>query len=76
MAKRAIDVKQAEERLAELVDEASRGKDVVLTRDGEPVARIVPIQRAKRVRRFGSAKGKVVVHPDFDAPLEEFRDYM
>lgn len=76
MAKRAIDVKNAKERLAELADEASRGEDVVLTRNGEPVARIVPIRPAKRARCFGSARGKVVVHQDFDAPLDQFREYI
>lgn len=70
MATRVIDIEQAKRGLAELVDEATRGTDVVLTRDGEPVARVVPIQRARRARRLGSAKGKVVVHPDFDASLQ------
>jgi hypothetical protein len=27
-------------------------------------------------RTFGSAKGKYQLAPDFDAPLEDFREYM
>jgi len=27
-------------------------------------------------REFGFAKGKVKLHEDFDAPLDEFKDYM
>jgi hypothetical protein len=27
-------------------------------------------------RKFGCAKGLIIVHDDFDAPLEEFKDYM
>ncbi len=27
-------------------------------------------------REFGFAKGKVRLHNDFDAPLDEFKDYM
>ncbi len=26
--------------------------------------------------KFGSAKGKIKMAPDFDAPLEDFKDYM
>jgi hypothetical protein len=27
-------------------------------------------------RKFGCAKGLIVMHDDFDAPLEDFKDYM
>ena len=30
----------------------------------------------KIVPTFGSAKGKIKMAPDFDAPLEDFKDYM
>jgi hypothetical protein len=30
----------------------------------------------KAVPKFGSAKGKIKMAPDFDAPLEDFKDYM
>ena len=30
----------------------------------------------KAVPKFGSAKGKYKLAPDFDAPLEDFKDYM
>lgn len=30
----------------------------------------------KVVPTFGSAKGKIKMAPDFDAPLEDFKDYM
>lgn len=26
--------------------------------------------------QFGSAKGKIKMSPDFDAPLDDFKDYM
>ena len=31
---------------------------------------------AKKGRKAGSAKGKYVLSADFDAPLEDFKDYM
>ncbi|MBV9867915.1 MAG: DUF2281 domain-containing protein [Abitibacteriaceae bacterium] len=30
----------------------------------------------RRKRQFGSAKGLIAMAPDFDAPLEDFKDYM
>lgn len=30
----------------------------------------------KKNRTFGYAKGKIILHPDFDDPLEDFKEYM
>ena len=32
--------------------------------------------KEKKEREFGIAKGKIVIHPDFDEPLKEFEEYM
>jgi prevent-host-death family protein len=72
MRERSIDLRSAQTRLAELIQQARRGEDVVLTDGGMPVAKIVAIGDP---REFGSAKGLVHVADDFDAPLEDFGDY-
>lgn len=41
----AVDLTTEAARLAELVDEAARSGEVVLTRGGEAVAKIVPLTR-------------------------------
>jgi antitoxin (DNA-binding transcriptional repressor) of toxin-antitoxin stability system len=77
MALRAVDLDHDTPRLTELVDDAARsGEEVLLTREGEAVAKIVPLVTTRRVRRFGSARGQLTVPDDFDAPLDDFRDYM
>jgi prevent-host-death family protein len=76
MPARAIDLKQAQAHLADLVEQAKQGGEVVLTEGGEPVAKIIPISRARTPREFGSAKGLITIADDFDEPLEDFRDYM
>ena len=76
MAEHAIDLDHAQGRLSELVREAARGEDVILTEGGEPVAKIIPISRGQRPREFGSARGLIHMAEDFDEPLEEFADYM
>jgi hypothetical protein len=32
--------------------------------------------KSKKVRVFGYAKGKIVLKPDFDAPISDFNEYM
>ena len=76
MAGHEVDLGHARTELTDLVDEAARsGEEVVLTRGGEAVAKIVPLVRHGARRRFGSARGQLAVPDDFDAPLEDFREY-
>ena len=38
------------------------------------VQEVLPIVRKRR--QVGSAAGQIVMAPDFDAPLDDFQDYM
>ncbi len=70
-----VDVDQAKQRLEELIEQAARGEEVVITKTGQPVARL-SAATAKRQREFGSAGGEIWMSDDFDAPLDDFREYM
>ena len=76
MPAQAVDLEQARGRLKELVDQAAQGAQIILTQDGQPVARIIPITRRIARRRPGSARGLIHMREDFDEPLEDFREYM
>ena len=71
-----IELAQAQEHLAELVEQAIEGEEVVITRDDQPLVKLVPALERKRQRQFGSAKGLIEMSEDFDEPLEDFKDYM
>jgi antitoxin (DNA-binding transcriptional repressor) of toxin-antitoxin stability system len=73
-----VDVEQARECLQDLIEEAMEGGEVLITRDRQPLVRLVPTAapRERKERPFGSAKGLIHIADDFDAPLEDFRDYM
>lgn len=45
------------------------GEEIVIAKSGKPVARIVPFEQKPARRVPGSAKGKLWLAPDFDAPL-------
>lgn len=71
----AVDLSDATDELRELVNQASRSGEVVVTHAGEAVARIIPLARAKGPRRPGSAQGLIHMADDFDEMPEELREF-
>jgi prevent-host-death family protein len=65
-----VNVYAAKTHLSRLIDQVNAGEEVVITRHGRPVARLVPAQTAKP-RKLGLLKGKVWMSDDFDAPLPD-----
>lgn len=68
MAAVTVNMHRAKTELSKLVARALAGEEIILTRSGKPVVRLVPIQHA---RAPGFLKGKIWIAPDFDAPLPE-----
>jgi antitoxin (DNA-binding transcriptional repressor) of toxin-antitoxin stability system len=70
-------VEEIQVTLQELLDSLSPGDEVILTRNHQPVAKLVS-EPAKSARPApGLGKGSIIfMAPDFDAPLDEFKDYM
>jgi prevent-host-death family protein len=64
----AINLYEAKTRLSALVEEAAAGAEIIIAKNGRPRARLVAVRPMKR-RKPGSAKGKIRVSADFDAPL-------
>lgn len=72
-----VEVHEAEGHLVELIRKALLGEEVVLSEGNKPLVRLVPASTKKLPRQPGSAKGKILyIAPDFDDPLEDFKDYM
>jgi prevent-host-death family protein len=65
---------EAKARLSELVDQATQGHEVIITRHGKPVVRLDPI--VVRSGRLGRHRGQVEVPPDerFRAITPEMAD--
>ena len=60
----------AKSTLSKLIEQAEAGEDVVITRDGVPVARLIPLVPPVR-REFGLLRGLGRVGPDFFEPLPD-----
>jgi prevent-host-death family protein len=63
-----VNMYEAKTQLSALVDQAVRGEDVILARNGKPQARITALVPAKGKVKYGLLKGKFTVPDDFDAP--------
>ena len=66
-----VNIYDAKTRLSQLVDKAASGEDVVVSRNGKPLARITRLTAPKRQIRFGLLQGQLTVPEDFDAPLPD-----
>jgi prevent-host-death family protein len=71
MAKEAVNIYEAKTKLSQLVDKAAAGEDVVVSRNGKPLARITRLEPPRRRIRFGVLKGRIRIARDFDAPLPD-----
>lgn len=66
-----VSVYAAKTNLSKLIDRITAGEEVVITRRGTPVAKLVAVDAAREPRRLGLLKGRVRIAPDFDAPLPD-----
>ena len=74
-----VTIDEAQARLPELIEQLRPGEEIVITRNRQPVARLIAVgQRESPPRRqLGTLKGTVRhMAPDFDAPLDDFKEYM
>jgi prevent-host-death family protein len=63
---------QFKARCLQLMDEVQEtGKEIIITKHGRPVARLVPIVETPTERIFGCMKGTASILGDIVAPLEE-----
>ena len=71
-----VTVDEAKAHLIDLIDAAVAGEEILITQDGGLSVQLVPHVIKTRKRQFGSAKGLISMAPDFEAPLDEFKEYM
>jgi prevent-host-death family protein len=65
-----LNLYEAKTQLSALVDKAAAGEEIVIAKNGKPMAKLVALrERAKR--KPGRLKGKIWISKDFDAPMTE-----
>lgn len=75
-----ITVEEAQAKLREIIRQLSPGDELVITDNQRPVAKLVseqPNQQCQKRPAPGLGKGMITfIAPDFDAPLEDMKEYM
>ncbi len=73
-----VALKDAQAKLAELLEEAAKGKETVIAKEDGSTFKIVPTAGVGQEKRglVGSATGKVWMADDFDETPEGFEDYL
>jgi antitoxin (DNA-binding transcriptional repressor) of toxin-antitoxin stability system len=70
-------LQDVQSQFQEVIDGLNPGEPLIITKVGEPVATLTRSERKQWPSKAGSAKDKILwISPDFDAPLEEFRESM
>ena len=62
-----VNVHEAKTHLSRLLDRVEQGEEILVARNGKPVAKLVPA--AAPPRKPGAWKGKIRIAEDFDDPL-------
>jgi prevent-host-death family protein len=70
-----VTLEEAQKQLPRLIQEAGEGEEIIITQDSRPIARLVSLPGVKPKPQFGSARGLIQMADDFDAPLEDFKEY-
>jgi prevent-host-death family protein len=64
-----VTIHESKTNLSRLIQKASGGEEIIISRGSKPVARFVSIGDAKGRRRPGALKGRFVIGPEVIASL-------
>ena len=71
-----VAVEKAQAALPDLLKQVAQGEEFTITQNGQPKARLSAVStRPPAQARAGSLPGGIWLAPDFDAPLDDFKDH-
>lgn len=73
---RKIDIIEALKQPEVLFNFADDEEEIIITVNEQPRFKLRRFQRASKRRQRGSAKNLITISPDFDQPLEEWKEYL
>ena len=65
-----VNVYQAKTKLSQLLKAVKEGEEIIISKMGQPVAKLVPYSSPK-TRKPGVLKGKITIPADFDKEDEK-----
>jgi len=67
-----VNIHEAKTHLSKLLTRVMNGERIIIAKAGRPIAVLSPIAEVPAQRVPGNDTGKMIIGPDFDAPLPEF----
>jgi prevent-host-death family protein len=64
-----VNIHQAKTTLSQLLESVQAGEEVIISKAGKPLARLIPYHLEKKPRTPGYWKGRVKMADDFEDPL-------
>ncbi|MDP9266110.1 MAG: type II toxin-antitoxin system Phd/YefM family antitoxin [Chloroflexota bacterium] len=64
-----VNIHEAKTHLSRLLARVALGEEITIAKAGRPVAKLIGIRPRASRRPLGTAKGRVNISADFDAPL-------
>jgi prevent-host-death family protein len=64
-----VNIHAAKTHLSRLVERAAGGEEIIIAKNGKPLAKLVPYRDALGPRVLGSMRGQIWISDDFDDPL-------
>jgi prevent-host-death family protein len=65
-----VSIAEAKNRFSQLVRAAESGEAVIITRNGRPVAQLVPAPSSRRKVRLGGMREQIRLLPGWDDPID------
>ncbi len=62
-----FNIHEAKTNLSRIIERVEHGEEIVISRAGHPVAKVVPLQRRVDRRGYGSLRGQVRLSADWDS---------
>lgn len=63
-----FNIHDAKTNLSRIIDRVERGEEIVISRAGTPVAKVIPLNRKVHRTGRGSLRGTLVLADDWDSP--------
>ncbi|GGK58979.1 antitoxin [Planomonospora parontospora subsp. parontospora] len=63
-----FNIHEAKTQLSRILERVEHGEEVVISRAGRPIAKVVPLRTSVRRRGRGSLRGTLAMADDWDAP--------
>lgn len=61
-----VNIHEAKTYLSRLLERVERGEEIVIARDGKPIARLCPLPKRRKKRVLGKYAGQIRIADDFD----------